>query len=136
MVLGDAAWADLCALAQPHRRPAGTVLLRQGEQSTHVLALASGSVTVSLRGSSGNPTLLAFRHVGELLGDLGVLTRTPRTATVTAATFGRAPLAGPMTAQLLWPAKDGWISAPDGPGLGITLNDEFVKKYRVAESER
>ncbi len=86
VVLGDAAWADLCALAQPHRRPAGTVLLRQGEQSTHVLALASGSVTVSLRGSSGNPTLLAFRHVGELLGDLGVLTRTPRTATVTAAT--------------------------------------------------
>ena len=33
-------------------------------------------------------------------------------------------------------AKDGWISAPDGPGLGITLNDEFVKKYRVAESGR
>jgi len=30
--------------------------------------------------------LLAFRHAGELLGDLGVLTRTPRTATVTAAT--------------------------------------------------
>ena len=33
-------------------------------------------------------------------------------------------------------AKDGWITVPDGPGLGITLNDEFVKKYRVAESGR
>jgi L-alanine-DL-glutamate epimerase-like enolase superfamily enzyme len=33
-------------------------------------------------------------------------------------------------------AKDGWISMPDGPGLGITLNEEFVKKYLVAESGR
>jgi L-alanine-DL-glutamate epimerase-like enolase superfamily enzyme len=33
-------------------------------------------------------------------------------------------------------ARDGWISVPDGPGLGITLNEEFVKKYLVAESGR
>jgi len=33
-------------------------------------------------------------------------------------------------------ADDGWIAVPDGPGLGITLNEEFVKKYLVAESGR
>lgn len=33
-------------------------------------------------------------------------------------------------------AKDGWISMADGPGLGITLNEEFVKKHLVAESGR
>ena len=33
-------------------------------------------------------------------------------------------------------AKDGWISVPDGPGLGITLNEDFVQKYLVAESGR
>jgi L-alanine-DL-glutamate epimerase-like enolase superfamily enzyme len=31
-------------------------------------------------------------------------------------------------------AKDGWITVPDRPGLGVTLNEDFVKKYLVAES--
>ena len=31
-------------------------------------------------------------------------------------------------------AKDGWITVPDGPGLGITLNEDFVKEYLVSES--
>jgi L-alanine-DL-glutamate epimerase-like enolase superfamily enzyme len=31
-------------------------------------------------------------------------------------------------------AKDGWMEIPDGPGLGVTLNEEIVAKYLVAES--
>jgi L-alanine-DL-glutamate epimerase-like enolase superfamily enzyme len=31
-------------------------------------------------------------------------------------------------------AVDGWITVPDGPGLGVTLNEEFVKSHLVAES--
>ena len=31
-------------------------------------------------------------------------------------------------------ASNGWITVPDGPGLGVTLNEEFVKEYLVAES--
>ena len=31
-------------------------------------------------------------------------------------------------------AKDGFITVPDGPGLGVTLDEEFVKKYLVVES--
>ena len=26
-------------------------------------------------------------------------------------------------------AEKGWIRAPDGPGLGVTLNEEFVRRY-------
>ena len=33
-------------------------------------------------------------------------------------------------------AAEGWITVPDAPGLGITLNEEFVRKYLVAESGR
>jgi L-alanine-DL-glutamate epimerase-like enolase superfamily enzyme len=33
-------------------------------------------------------------------------------------------------------AVDGWITVPDKPGLGVTLNEDFVKKYLVAESDR
>ena len=31
-------------------------------------------------------------------------------------------------------AKDGFITIPDGPGLGVTLNEDFVKRHTVAES--
>ena len=33
-------------------------------------------------------------------------------------------------------AIDGWITPPDGPGLGVTLDEEFVKSYLIAESGR
>jgi L-alanine-DL-glutamate epimerase-like enolase superfamily enzyme len=29
---------------------------------------------------------------------------------------------------------DGFITVPDRPGLGLTLNEDFVKRYLVAES--
>jgi L-alanine-DL-glutamate epimerase-like enolase superfamily enzyme len=31
-------------------------------------------------------------------------------------------------------AVDGWISVPDGPGLGVTLNEDFIAAHLVAES--
>ena len=31
-------------------------------------------------------------------------------------------------------AKNGWITVPDAPGLGVTLNEDFVKEYLVTES--
>jgi len=31
-------------------------------------------------------------------------------------------------------AVDGWISPPDRPGLGVTINEEFVKSTLIAES--
>jgi len=31
-------------------------------------------------------------------------------------------------------AVNGWMIVPDGPGLGVTLNEDFVKEYLVTES--
>jgi len=33
-------------------------------------------------------------------------------------------------------AVDGWITVPDGPGLGVNLNEEFVRRHLVSESGR
>ena len=33
-------------------------------------------------------------------------------------------------------AVDGWIAPPTGPGLGITLDEDFVKRHLVCESGR
>jgi L-alanine-DL-glutamate epimerase-like enolase superfamily enzyme len=44
-----------------------------------------------------------------------------------------SPLRHELTHQKVQ-AKDGWITVPDGPGLGVTLDEEFVKGHLVAES--
>jgi L-rhamnonate dehydratase len=31
-------------------------------------------------------------------------------------------------------AQDGWISVPDGPGLGVTLNEDFIRSTLIDES--
>ena len=31
-------------------------------------------------------------------------------------------------------AKDGWSQVPDGPGLGVTLNEEFIQSTLISES--
>ena len=46
-----------------------------------------------------------------------------------------SPMRHELTLEKLQ-AQEGWIAVPDGPGLGITLNEEFIKKYLVAESGR
>jgi L-alanine-DL-glutamate epimerase-like enolase superfamily enzyme len=33
-------------------------------------------------------------------------------------------------------AENGWITVPDKPGLGVTLNEEFIAQYLVVESGR
>ena len=39
-----------------------------------------------------------------------------------------------LTLERVQADKDGLIRVPDRPGLGITLNEEFVKRYLIAES--
>lgn len=46
-----------------------------------------------------------------------------------------SPLRHELTTQKVQ-AVDGWIAVPDGPGLGVTLNEDFVKSTLVAESGR
>ncbi len=44
-----------------------------------------------------------------------------------------SPMRHELTREKLQ-ARDGWIMVPDGPGLGITLNEDFIKQYLVSES--
>ena len=44
-----------------------------------------------------------------------------------------SPLRHELTEETMQ-AKDGLIAVPDSPGLGITLNEKFVKSHLVSES--
>ncbi|GAB2824745.1 Crp/Fnr family transcriptional regulator [Streptomyces daliensis] len=85
-LVGDAVWTDLVADAVERRHPVGSVLLRQGEPGTHVLAVLGGVAKVLRHERNGDVTLLAFRGPGELLGEVAVLDDGVRLATVEALT--------------------------------------------------
>jgi L-rhamnonate dehydratase len=44
-----------------------------------------------------------------------------------------SPLRHELTLERIQ-ADEGWMQVPDGPGLGVTLNEEFVRRHLVAES--
>ncbi|HUR46468.1 MAG TPA: mandelate racemase/muconate lactonizing enzyme family protein [Candidatus Saccharimonadales bacterium] len=45
-----------------------------------------------------------------------------------------SPMRHELTLEKYQAGKDGYITVPDAPGLGVTLNEDFVRKYLVAES--
>ncbi|MFR9730385.1 Crp/Fnr family transcriptional regulator [Saccharopolyspora sp. MS10] len=67
-------------------------ILRQGDDSTHVVLLLSGSAKVQALSESGAATLLGIRFGGDLVGEMAALERRTRSATITAGTLTRARL--------------------------------------------
>ena len=62
----------------------GTVILRGGEVGDSVFLISSGSVQVTLGGTNGPLSSLAILQAGEIFGEMAVLERRPRAATVLA----------------------------------------------------
>jgi L-rhamnonate dehydratase len=46
-----------------------------------------------------------------------------------------SPMRHELTLERMQAEKDGFINVPDRPGLGVTLNEDFINKYLVAESK-
>ncbi|GIF26562.1 CRP-like cAMP-binding protein [Actinoplanes tereljensis] len=81
--LSRAAAEELLARSARRRYLSGRRILREGVLGSHVVVLESGFVKVTTA-VEGCETLLAIRLPGELIGEIGALTGTPRNATVTA----------------------------------------------------
>nr|AIJ02276.1 putative Crp/Fnr transcription factor [uncultured soil microorganism] len=64
--------------------PSDTVILREGEVSDSIFLISSGSVQVTLQGTGRPLRSLAILHAGEIFGEMAVLERRPRSATVVA----------------------------------------------------
>ncbi|MET9292273.1 Crp/Fnr family transcriptional regulator [Streptomyces sp. NPDC003077] len=79
---GEDVWAELVRQSHERWHPPGTLLLRQDEPGTHVLAVLSGVAKVVRTERDGKRNLLAFRGPGELLGEVAVLAGGGRLASV------------------------------------------------------
>jgi CRP-like cAMP-binding protein len=75
--------AALRAAGRPRRWERGTTVMTEGDTSDWVLVLTEGRVKVSSHTSSGTEVVLAVRGPGAVLGEMGALEGSPRSATVT-----------------------------------------------------
>jgi CRP/FNR family transcriptional regulator, cyclic AMP receptor protein len=66
-----------------HGYRAGTVLFLQGDPPDDVYCILSGRIEITSAAADGRTRLLAIAAPGDLLGELGVLGRMPRSGTAT-----------------------------------------------------
>jgi CRP-like cAMP-binding protein len=71
-------------VSQERAYPQATVILREGEEGDSVFLISSGSVQVTLWGTRGPLISLAILQADEIFGEMAVLERRPRAATVVA----------------------------------------------------
>lgn len=90
--LADTVLDDLVAKSVLRRYEAGSLVVAAGDEGGHLLVVVAGRLKVVARSADGNDLLLGFAEVGDTLGELSLLDRTPRSATIEAV----------RPAQVLW----------------------------------
>jgi MFS family permease len=92
----------------------GETIIQQGEQADNFYVIADGRVEVTQTDAAGSSRVLRQMSRGEFFGEIGLLSRVPRTATVVAQTNGTLIVLDGATFLELVEA---------GPGLTYTLLD-------------
>lgn len=95
----------LVAASRVSRIPAGRVIFRKGDASDSTCYLIlDGAVKVSVPSKDGQETLLAVLGQGDVVGEMALLDRLPRSATVTA--LKSCELCQLTTSTLDWLARE------------------------------
>jgi CRP-like cAMP-binding protein len=105
----------------------GQVVLREGNPGDLVVIILHGLARVTAVTESGKEVLLGFRTGGDLVGEMAVVSRKPRSATVTAATELCVKLihAVPFEAYLA-----------RSPEVAKRVSDIMAEKLRAANRRR
>jgi hypothetical protein len=78
--------ASLLTLVSPIKVSAGSAVVREGDPGDSLFLVVSGKLRVSTRVEDGEDVALADLGPGDFFGEVALLTRRPRTATVAAVT--------------------------------------------------
>jgi CRP-like cAMP-binding protein len=98
---------------------AGRVLMRQGESGSEMFIVVSGRLTVERDGR-----MLSERRAGDFVGEIALLAKGPRTATVTAAE--------PST-LLVIERQSFHTLMEEQPDIRLAIVDELVRRLRTLE---
>lgn len=122
-MLDERARADLVNRGRRVDHAPGTVLLRLGEHTTHVLVVLDGHVKITTSSHNGKTVLLALRSRGDLVGELAGMDSSPRMAS--------AETAGPMTSRVLT-ARDFHSFMDEHPAAARIISASIAAKLRSA----
>lgn len=114
--------------AQFHRRtvPAGTTLILAEEPGETAYLIEQGTVKISLTQADGCEVILGLRSVGELVGEMSLLDRQARSATVTAL----------EPTRVLWVDRatfGAWVQTM--PALSANLLRLLARRLRLAGAQ-
>jgi CRP/FNR family cyclic AMP-dependent transcriptional regulator len=109
------------------RFPRGSRLLQEGEDGDRVIVLLSGRAKVTCSSADGREVVLDFRGPGELVGDLSVIDRRPRSSSVEALE--------PVEALIL-AASDLRALISRHPGIAMGVLETLVGRFREADRKR
>lgn len=102
-------------------------MLREGDRSTHLLLITRGRVKVTRVAANGYAVVLAIRGAGDLVGEMALLDRGARSASVTAL--------DPVSALLITAKKfDGFLDEEQGASLALA--ELMACRLRAADRQR
>jgi CRP-like cAMP-binding protein len=102
----------LAAAGSQERAPSGTVVIRQGDEPDDLFVVVSGRVEVSVVEGREPARVVATLDEGDYFGEIGLLEKRPRTATVTAVSD---------TDLFRIPGEDFLRIINEGPRISTTL---------------
>ena len=82
--LDSEAFDQLCRYAKHATLKRGTPIFAKGDPPTSLFAVISGTVKISISSPDGRNAILNLIGPGEIFGEMALLDRTPRSATVRA----------------------------------------------------
>jgi CRP/FNR family transcriptional regulator, cyclic AMP receptor protein len=106
----------IAKVAKTREVPSGTTLLVEGEVGEEMLAFLTGSATVQRGGRK-----IATLSPGDVVGELGVLVRAPRNATVTTTSDSEVAVIGRRALNRL---------LADAPGFARKLLEALAERVR------
>ena len=119
--------SDLLSRGVERRFDGGATLMNQGDRGDSVAVLLRGVAKIWALSADGHETLLGLRTRGDLLGEMAVTARVPRTARVVAST---PVLACVLTDREFRLYLDRW------PGAAIEVAATVARRLRTANERR
>jgi MFS family permease len=118
----------LLGAAHEERVPAGTVVIREGDEPDDLYVVRSGRLEVRSAGEAGGiEERLADLGAGDYFGEIGLLERIPRTATVTALED---------SVLLRISGEDFLRAANEGPGVSGTVRAALTGRLALTHPSR
>ncbi len=110
--------------------PAGKILFLKGDHADGFYLVLQGYFGVTLMGEKGNEVPLAGVGPGETLGEMGIVTVAPRSATVTAV---MESVAWHLSAEVF----EGLVARGDPMGTAIlrSMGRDLCRRFRAAVGE-